>query len=345
MEVNAENIFAKYSKLVEDNPKKDNETQETMDKHKAEKLVLAWFEHNDPPITKEKQGKMDLKTLVGLSIVILMIFTGLASGLIIMDMKIKQLEHQNQNLVQDLRSQEKISHDLRAKNQNLSTNLEDMTNALVLSEFEIGDLKEEIQNLILKNQKLIDDFESKHQSLEHYQELHQNCTKEQELGRDLIKDLKLQNQNLTKDLGNIDSTRASLKNLISYEQKTQILLKASKNGEVDQVRLVLNLGANVNSIDFEDHHSKPLHHAAKNGHSEIAELLLENEADVNAKDNERRTPLHLAAGYGHPKIVKILLKHGARKDVKDYFDYTPLKDAKYYKRGNYQQVIELLQNS
>ena len=155
----------------------------------------------------------------------------------------------------------------------------------------------------------------------------------------------MENQNLTKDLEKMDSTKKSMEDSIPDETKNRLLFIASKNDDIDQIKLALTLGANVNSIDFEDHHSKPLHHAAKNGHSEIAELLLENEADVNAKDRSRRTPLHLAAGYGHPKIVKILLKHGARKDVKDYANDTPLEDAKYYKRGNYQQVIELLQNS
>ena len=182
MEVNAENSFAKYSKLVEDNPwKKDNETQDSMDKEKAEKLVLTWFENNNSPKAKDTQGKIGLKTLVGLSFVFLMIVIGLVAGLIVMDMKIKKLEHQNGNLIQNLKSQEKISQGLKAENQNLSINLDDMTNTLVKSQLEIGDLKKEIQNLIDQNQKLIFDFKSKHQSLEHYQKLHQNCSKEQEL--------------------------------------------------------------------------------------------------------------------------------------------------------------------
>ena len=54
--------------------------------------------------------------------------------------------------------------------------------------------------------------------------------------------------------------------------------------------------------------------------------------------------LHLAAINGHPKVVEVLLKHGARKDVKDKSRYTPLMDAKYYQRGDYQQVIDLLQD-
>ena len=61
MEVNAEKGVVKYSKLVEDNLKKDNET--TMDKQKAEKLVVSWFEDNEPTKAKDTQGKIGLKTL------------------------------------------------------------------------------------------------------------------------------------------------------------------------------------------------------------------------------------------------------------------------------------------
>ena len=74
-------------------------------------------------------------------------------------------------------------------------------------------------------------------------------------------------------------------------------------------------------------------------------MLLQHGADVGAVDWSERTPLHRAAGYGHSKIVEMLLKHGARKDEKDYFGYTPLMNTKYYKRGDYPEVIALLQDS
>ena len=94
MEVNAEKGFAKYSKLVEDNPGKDNKTQEVeaIDKQREEKLVLTWFENNNSPKAKDTQGKIGLKTLVGLSFVFLMIVAGLVAGLIILSMENQELD-------------------------------------------------------------------------------------------------------------------------------------------------------------------------------------------------------------------------------------------------------------
>ncbi|MCJ1385533.1 hypothetical protein MMC17_008656 [Xylographa soralifera] len=60
-----------------------------------------------------------------------------------------------------------------------------------------------------------------------------------------------------------------------------------------------------------------LHVAAKNGHIEIATLLLDHGADVEAKGDETgrsgETPLHCAASEGHAEVVKFLCDHGANR--------------------------------
>lgn len=54
----------------------------------------------------------------------------------------------------------------------------------------------------------------------------------------------------------------------------------------------------------------PLHHAAKEGHAEVIELLISKGAEVNARDNENKTPLKLAVSLGFYKAVETLKKHG-----------------------------------
>uniref|UniRef100_A0A665WF10 Ankyrin repeat and sterile alpha motif domain containing 1A n=1 Tax=Echeneis naucrates TaxID=173247 RepID=A0A665WF10_ECHNA len=67
-------------------------------------------------------------------------------------------------------------------------------------------------------------------------------------------------------------------------------------------------GPNVNCVDSTGY--TPLHHAALNGHSEVVEALLRNEALTNIADNKGCYPLHLAAWKGDEHIVRLLIRQG-----------------------------------
>ena len=71
----------------------------------------------------------------------------------------------------------------------------------------------------------------------------------------------------------------------------------------------------------------PLHYAINFDNYENVKLLLDNGADVNAKDNEGKTPLYWAVEMGKYEIVKLLLEHGADVDIKDNDGHTPLHFA------------------
>ena len=195
MEVNTENGFAKYSKLTE-----ENVLEETMDNQNKTAtrnnihLANAKIEDSGLEFKKKFQGnqnKLGSKALIGLSVSVFMIVTGLVAGLFIMVSK-------NQNLANNLsRSQHQI-----VQNENLLHSLiENMTDALNISKPEVGSLMQGIQTLIIQNQRLIKDFEARENqtSLDDLVTLHQNDSLEQELSKTLVEDLKLQNPNGTKD--------------------------------------------------------------------------------------------------------------------------------------------------
>jgi len=68
----------------------------------------------------------------------------------------------------------------------------------------------------------------------------------------------------------------------------------------------------------------PLHWAAAGSHKDVAELLLANKADVNAKDDNGNTPLDSAAFSGHKDVAELLLANKAEVNAKDNIGMTPL---------------------
>lgn len=60
------------------------------------------------------------------------------------------------------------------------------------------------------------------------------------------------------------------------------------------------------------------------GDLRIVREYLDNEGDVNIKDNQGVTGLNFAAAYNHMQLVKFLLENGANTEIKDNNGWTPL---------------------
>ena len=89
------------------------------------------------------------------------------------------------------------------------------------------------------------------------------------------------------------------------------ILAAAYNGNIEAVKQHLAAGTDVNvKGGFAD--GTPLHYAAANGHKEIAELLIEKGADLNAKDEDGGTPLDVAIQFKELETVDLLRKHGGK---------------------------------
>lgn len=99
--------------------------------------------------------------------------------------------------------------------------------------------------------------------------------------------------------------------------------------EGDLQRLKKLLSGKESQVDMTDSSGyTPLHYAARAGHREVVEYLIQLGADVNFPTRANRcTALHRASQQGHLDIVTILLKSGARADVQDADGCTPLHRA------------------
>ena len=94
------------------------------------------------------------------------------------------------------------------------------------------------------------------------------------------------------------------------------IARAIKDGDIKQVKLLIK-EIDINKVISSRGVIKGtlLMLAAHKGHTEIAKLLLNNGADVNALDYYNNTALALAAREGHVDTVKLLLDHDANINV------------------------------
>ena len=87
--------------------------------------------------------------------------------------------------------------------------------------------------------------------------------------------------------------------------------QAAEAGNITVVKYHLDAGVNVN-VEDNFFNRTPLHHAAIEDQKEIVELLIDNSADVNAKDVNGYTPLDWAIFNKDTKTVDLLRKHGGK---------------------------------
>jgi ankyrin repeat protein len=104
------------------------------------------------------------------------------------------------------------------------------------------------------------------------------------------------------------------------------LYEAAESGDIEAVKQHLADGTDI-ELKCTGCGSTALGHAAKEGHKEIAELLVENGADVSAKDEDGWTPLFYAAGGGKKEVVELLIEKGADVNATDDGGTTPLDVA------------------
>lgn len=115
------------------------------------------------------------------------------------------------------------------------------------------------------------------------------------------------------------------------------LVKASERGNTEQVRELLDAGADV---DIKDNDGwTALMWSAYQGHSDTARLLLDAGADVDIQDNNGWTALIYAAALGYADTVKLLLDAGADIDIQNNSGWTALDILKRKYPDRYQKLF------
>ncbi|KAL8919594.1 MAG: hypothetical protein Q9172_004922 [Xanthocarpia lactea] len=110
---------------------------------------------------------------------------------------------------------------------------------------------------------------------------------------------------------------------------------ASRNGDKAIVESLLSHGANVMKKDTRGWGA--LDWAVIEGKDDVVKVLLEH--GVDAEDNGRNEALFLAAGEGHATTVEMLLENGAEVDARDWLGSTAMDFAA---PGGYEKTVRIL---
>ncbi|WP_295153798.1 ankyrin repeat domain-containing protein [uncultured Brachyspira sp.] len=113
----------------------------------------------------------------------------------------------------------------------------------------------------------------------------------------------------------------------------------------DMVKLLLEKGADANTVaKIENEHTDisptPLMNAAYKGNTNIINMLLENNADINYATDFGITALMMAANFNRFESAKILLENNADTSVTNGYGKTALDMAK---EQDYKDIVSLLE--
>lgn len=150
----------------------------------------------------------------------------------------------------------------------------------------------------------------------------------------------LAEQPIKKSKSHSQKKRSVIEGEIAVQQMlNDRLMHAARHGNSGMAHSAIMMKADIEYSDIRhDNRDTPLLIALKNGHNDVAELLIRLGANVNADGKHDNTPLHIAAATGNLRLVHLLLEKGAAVNTENCVFESPLYLAA---RNGHLPVIKL----
>ena len=119
------------------------------------------------------------------------------------------------------------------------------------------------------------------------------------------------------------------------------LMRAASEGDLEQVELLLQQGADVNAQSYSGYTALML--AVAGNYGGIAQRVIEQGADLNTQTEKGYTALMLAAAEGYIELVRGLVERGADVNIKAASGWTALDLARSSEDGTMIDFLEKAQ--
>lgn len=138
-------------------------------------------------------------------------------------------------------------------------------------------------------------------------------------------------ENKTVDIDPIDNQESSHDSAEDVDDISMKAVYATSENDVALINELIASGLDVNQLDAEMSNNTLLHIAAIHGSDDVAKLLLEKGANVNARNQDGYAPIHFALRNENDSTAQIFLDHGADVNQSDKHGNTVLHYAVQHK--------------